>query len=153
MASDRDPSVGEQAPAIASPTLADAAVEDISTDPTPDERLYEISLDEAVTNGRRTVIVFATPAFCQTAACGPLVDIVQERLDDFPDVDFVHVEVFTGFRDDGFDLADPARLAPAVAAYRLVSEPWVFVVDAEGIVTARFEGVMSSDELEVALAG
>jgi hypothetical protein len=145
--------VGETAPAIPSPTLESAAIDEISTDPTPDERLYQISLDEAVANGRPTVVVFATPAFCTTAACGPLVDIVQERLDDYPTVDFVHVEVFTGFREEGFDPADPARLAPAVAAYRLVSEPWVYVVDADGIVSARFEGVMSGEELDQALAG
>jgi len=145
--------VGERAPAIASPTVATNAIEDITTDPTPDERFYELSLDEALTNGRSTVVVFATPAFCSSAACGPLVDIVQEKIDDYPGVDFVHVEVFTGFRDPGFDPADPARLAPAVAGYRLVSEPWVYVVDAAGIVSARFEGVMDAEELEEALAG
>lgn len=145
--------VGEQAPAIASPTLATNAIEDITTDPSPDERLYQLSLDEALANGRPTVVVFATPAFCTTAACGPLVDIVQGLIDDYPGVDFVHVEVFTGFRDPGFDPSDPARLAPSVAGYRLLSEPWVYVVDAAGIVSAKFEGVMDGEELEEALAG
>ena len=144
--------VGEAAPIAASPTLEGNAVEEITTDPDPDERLYMLSLDDALTNGRPTVVVFATPAFCQTAACGPLVDIVQERIDSYPGIDFVHVEVFTGFRDPDFDPTDPDRLAPAVEAYRLVSEPWVYVVDASGIVTARFEGVMAAEELDAALS-
>jgi hypothetical protein len=145
--------VGEQAPVVASPTLTDHDIEEITTDPTPDERLYRLSLDVALTNGRPTVVVFATPAFCQTAACGPLVDIVETRVGAYPSVDFVHVEVYTGLQEADFDPADPSRLAPAIAAYRLVSEPWVYVVDADGIVTARFEGVMDASEMDAALSG
>jgi hypothetical protein len=143
--------VGEDAPIVASPTLDDNPIETITTDPDPDPRLYELSLDTAITNGRPTVVVFATPAFCQTAACGPLVDVVQEAIDDHPEADFVHVEVYTGFREEGFDPSDPDRLAPAIIEYRLVNEPWVYVVGPDGVVESRFEGVMDREELEEAL--
>jgi hypothetical protein len=139
--------VGDPAPPVASPTIGDLPIEQLTTDPQPDERLYRLSLDEALTNGRRTVVVFATPAFCQTAACGPLLNTVKPVIDQYPETDFVHVEVYTGFREPDFDPTDPERLAPSVAAFRLVSEPWVFVMDEDGVITARFEGAMDEEEL------
>jgi hypothetical protein len=48
---------------------------------------------------------------------------------------------------------DPAHLAPAAGAayWNLPSEPWVFVIDETGTVTARFEGAVTGDELASAL--
>lgn len=145
------PAVGTPGIRVASPTTADHAIEEITTDPEPDPRFYELSLDEALDSGRPTVVVFATPAFCQTAACGPMLEIVKEAADAHPGVDFVHVEVYEGFREPGF-APDASHLAPAVRAWGLPSEPWVFVTDASGVVTAKFEGVLSPGELAEALA-
>lgn len=146
------PAIGEPAPAPRTPTLSDATLEELTTDPNPDPEFYDLSLDEALGNGRRTVVVFSTPAFCQTATCGPLLDIVKSLAPDHPDVDFVHVEVYTNLTDSDF-APIPSNLAPAVLAdwWNLPSEPWVFVVDEAGIVTHRFEGVMAADELTAAL--
>jgi len=146
------PAVGEPAPAPQTPTLADSSFELITTDPNPDPRFYELSLAEAIGNGRKTVVVFSTPAFCQTAACGPLLDIVKGAAPDHPNVDFVHVEVYTNLTDPDFAPV-PANLAPAVLGewWNLPSEPWVFVVDEAGLVQARFEGVMAVEELEAEL--
>jgi len=143
--------VGEPAPTVATYTTADRPLEEITTDPSPDPRLYEHSLDTLVANGRPTVIIFATPAFCTSAACGPLLDEVKAVVDDYSSVDFIHVEVYERFRDDGFDPANPEYTVDAIFAYRLPSEPWVYVVDGDGIVTARFEGVMDAEELVAAL--
>ncbi len=41
-------------------------------------------------------------------------------------------------------------MAPWVTEWGLVSEPWVFVVDASGKVTAKFEGAATADEVEAA---
>ena len=71
------PRVGELAPSLATPTLADADLADLTTDPDPDERFYGISLDEALVNGRPSVIVFSTPAYCRTATCGPILTNVK----------------------------------------------------------------------------
>lgn len=144
------PGVGEPAPASDSPTSATNAIEDISTDNEPDPRFYEMTVAEAVTSGQPSVIVFATPQFCQTSACGPMLEDVKTIAAGYPDVNFVHVEVFTGFNEPGF-APDGAHLAPAVVEWGLTTEPWVFVVDARGVVTHRFEGVMDPTELEAAL--
>ena len=98
------------------------------------------------------MVVFSTPAYCQTAACGPLLDEVKRLAPDHPDVDFIHVEVFTGLTDPDF-APDADHLAPAVGLdwFALPSEPWVFAMDAAGIVIGRFEGVMDPSELEAIL--
>jgi hypothetical protein len=146
------PNVGELAPVAPTPTLDELAIEELTTDPDPDPRFYELSLEEAIASGRKTVLVFSTPAYCQTAACGPLLIITKELASDHPDVNFIHVEVYTGLADPDF-APDPAHLAPAVGAeyWNLQSEPWVFVIDETGTVSARFEGVMGHDELTAQL--
>ncbi len=142
------PAVGDSAIVVASRTHPEFALEEISSDNNPDPTLYELSLDDALTNGQPTVIAFATPAFCMTATCGPTLDVVKAVKANYPGVDFVHVEIFD-------DLAAAAggtlETVAAVDAWGLPSEPWVFVVDADGIVTARFEGAIGADELRRAL--
>lgn len=146
------PGIGEKAPAAPTPTLDTHPIEELTTDPDPDPSFYQLSLPEALENGRATVVVFSTPAYCQTAACGPLLNEVKRIAPDHPEVDFIHVEVFTGLTDPDF-VPDAAHLAPAVGLdwYALPSEPWVFVVDGDGFVVGRFEGVMDASELEALL--
>jgi hypothetical protein len=143
------PNIGDRAPIVDTPTLGEFPIGELTTDPEPDPRFYQQSLDEALTNGRQTVVVFSTPAYCVTAACGPLLDVVKDAAPAYPNVDFVHVEVYTGFREPGFAV-DAAHLSPAVTQeyWNLPSEPWVFVVDESGVIEARFEGVMDIAELE-----
>lgn len=147
------PRIGEPAPRVETRTVPPWDIESISTDSDPDPGFYDLSLDVALDNGRPTVIVFSTPRFCQTSACGPLLDQVKALAVGRDDVDFVHVEVFQNFDDPAFDPDDGTYLAPAVLpdAYNLVSEPWVFVTDEAGVITARFEGVASDTELADAL--
>ena len=139
--------VGSPAPRSETPTGAQFPLEEISTDTDPDPRFYEMSLAEAVTSGRPTVVVFATPRFCTTAVCGPTLDDVKVIADRYPEVNFVHVEVYTNLDDP-----DNLVIVPAVVEWGLPTEPWVFVVDAEGIVRARFEGIIGADEIAAALA-
>ena len=141
--------VGEKAPASRSKTLADGPMDSITSDPDPDPRLYETTVAGAVGSGRPSVIVFATPAFCVSRTCGPTLDAAKALIDRYPDVNWVHVEVY-----DNLDAPNPESLIPAPAAeeWGLPSEPWVFVVDEDGVVTHRFEGTVGRFELEDALA-
>ena len=134
--------LGRPAPESDTPTAADSDLAAISSDDDPDPRFYELSVAEAVTSGRPSVIVFSTPEFCSTGVCGPTLDDLKAMAPSYPEVNFVHVEVFT-------NLDDPDNLAvvPAVQEWGLPTEPWVFVVDAAGIVIGRFEGVISSEEI------
>jgi len=140
------PRVGEPAPSLATPTSGDTSLAALSSDSDPDPRLYELSLDELIANGRTGVVIFATPAFCQTSACGPIVDNIKPIVADYPDVDFLHIEVYTGLLDSDF-VPDFNHLAPAMIEWTLATEPWVFVIDGQGSIVARFEGVLDPSEL------
>ncbi len=142
------PNVGDEAPKTASPTgSTPEELAAISTDPEPDPDLYDLSLDEALANGRPTLIAFATPAFCRTALCGPTMDTVKAVAAGRDDLDVVHVEPFD------LELAPTGVLEPLpiMFEWNLVTEPWVFVVDADGVITATFEGIIGDQELRTAL--
>lgn len=140
--------VGEPAPRSVSKTTGDGSLAEITTDTSPDPALYDQTVADAVTSGLPSVIVFATPAFCVSATCAPSLDTVKSLTGEFEDVNFVHVEVF-----DNLDAPsrDQLVLAPPVAEWGLQTEPWVFVVDEDGIVRARFEGAIGEHELRRAL--
>ena len=123
---------GDVAPLITTPTRSETPIEDLTTDGNPMSSLYEMSLDEAFTNGRQSVVIFATPAYCTSAACGPLLQQTKDAAAMFDDVNFIHVEVYSGFNEAGFQ-PDVAHLVPAVEAFKLPSEPWIFVVDQDGV--------------------
>lgn len=142
------PETGDPAPASITPTAT--SIEElslVSTDPTPEPAFYDLTISDAVTNGRPTVIVFATPAFCRTAICGPTVEIAKDVADGRDGVDFVHVEPFV------IEAAQAGTLTPIEAMFDwgLATEPWVFVVDGDGVITASFEGIIGQGELEQAV--
>ncbi len=143
------PTIGDLAPATDSLTgTTPEEIAAISTDLDPIPGYYDLSIAEAVTNDRPTVVAFVTPAFCQTALCGPTLETVKEATAGRDDIDVVHVEPFD------LELAPQGSLVPipSMEDWGLVTEPWVFVLDADGVVSANFEGIIGLEELEDALA-
>jgi len=135
------PAPGQQAQAVATPTAANALGYDTICTREQPCGMHEVSLDEALAGDTPVVLLFATPAFCQTAVCGPTVDVLEEvRQDGFEDVTFVHCEIFS---DAGRTLGDP------VVAWKLPTEPWLFVIDAGGTIVRRADGplLVVADEL------
>ncbi len=145
------PGVGEPAPLVPTATLASGQLGSITTDPDPNPAFYEVSLDDAIRQGR-TVAVFSTPGFCRTATCGPMLEQVKEIATQHPETRFVHVEIYEGFDQPDF-VPGPENLVDAVgpSGWNLPSEPWTFVVDG-GLVVSRFEGVLDVDRLAAVLA-
>jgi hypothetical protein len=113
-----------------------------SSDP-PDPRLHQTRIADAIAQGKPQVIVFATPRYCTSRVCGPVVDVVRTLIPTYGErVVFIHEEIWeTGLQ----------KFSPTVEEWNLRSEPWIFVVDGAGIVRARFEGVTTRRELEAAL--
>ncbi len=95
------------------------------------------------------MVAFATPAFCQTALCGPTLEAVKGAAAGRDGSDVVHVEPFD------LDLAPRGVLEPIPSMFDwgLVTEPWVFVIDADGVVAATFEGIIGQAEIEAAIDG
>jgi hypothetical protein len=139
--------VGDKAPSSETRTLEDTPLEQLTSDPTPEEFFYDMTVAEAVSAGP-SVVVFATPEWCTSRACGPMLDQVGAIAPDYPSLNFVHVEVYENIQvTDQNDLI----LVPAVEEWGLPTEPWLYVTDATGTVTAAFEGAVSDEELHAAL--
>ena len=146
------PSIGDQAPASVTPTGDE--VDDLGTitsSPHPDAGLYRLSVHEALGGGKPLVLAFATPAFCSTATCGPQVAVLSELNDRWSErANFIHVEVYKNPHLIG-ESESLGELVGSVTEWGLPTEPWTFIVDGEGIVRAKFEGFVNSEELEEGL--
>jgi hypothetical protein len=150
--------VGDHAPASKTPTLSDVGGDPtrISTDPSPDPALYQTSVDQALANHQPFVLIFATPKFCVSAQCGPTLDRIKPFVARYPSVAFINVEPYKLKLVDGelqADVDSQGQLQPTdtTLQWNLQSEPWVFVVDRNGIVRASYELIFSDQELTTAL--
>jgi hypothetical protein len=141
------PAPGDKAIKVKTLTLSDVGgdASKLSTRTPPAEDLLRTNLAD-VLGKQPVVITFATPLLCQSRVCGPVVDIVEQVRATAPkDVAFIHQEIYNDNRVD-------KGVRPQVAAWRLQSEPWTFVIDRSGRISSRFEGAFSPGELQRAVA-
>jgi hypothetical protein len=145
------PAIGSLAPRSMNKTGDGADLEEITTSPDPDPDLYRMTVAEAVDAGRPTVVTFATPAFCSTATCGPQVDVVTALKGRYASqASFIHVEVYDNPVEIREDFSK-RRLSPVLEEWGLISEPYTFILDGEGVIRSKFEGFVTEGELEAAL--
>jgi hypothetical protein len=144
------PRPGQPLPPTPTPTVADARGVDPIWTKEPACPLHEVDL-ESVLGTAPVAALVSTPAFCQTAICGPVLDLFVEAAAATPDVTFVHVEVYESAEEVEAEGPD-ATLAPAVAAWQLPYEPCLFLVAADGTVAERLDVIYDADELAEALA-
>ena len=132
--------VGETAPRVSTPVASEVPdVSDIDTRVPPSD-MHEEDLAD-VLGKKPVVLLFATPALCQSRICGPVVDEAEQVKQEFGDqVAFIHMEVYN-------DNDASKGVRPQMSAYRLPSEPWLFVIDKQGRVTTAIEGAFSVEEL------
>ena len=113
--------------------------------PPAEPGLYQLTVAEALASGQPTVVTFATPAFCTSRLCAPVVDSVKAVYADLQDsVNFIHIEVYK-------DFGPPLVYADEMDEWHLPSEPWTYVLDREGKVVARLGGPVSPAELRSVL--
>lgn len=144
-ATSKVPDVGDPAPKIDTPTVASAGgdVKKIDTRLPPSSLHGENFRD--VVGKKPVVLLFATPALCQTRVCGPVVDVAEQvKAKRGKDAEFIQMEIF---RDNQVDKG----YRPQVRSYNLPTEPWVFAIDRDGKVAARIEGPYSASELDRAV--
>jgi len=149
---------GDPAPSVKTPTLADVGgdVAKVSTDTTPVERFYETSEADALAAKKPFVLIFATPKFCQQAVCGPTLDKLKPIAAAHPELTFINVEPYQLKLENGslqpvLDAQNNLVPVDATTAFKLQTEPYVFVVGADGSIKASFELVFSPDEIETAI--
>lgn len=138
------PGPGDPAPKVHTPTADEVAnVQEIDTR-IPPSSLHDVDLAEAL-GKKPVVLLFATPALCQSRVCGPVVDIAEQVKRDRPeDAAYIHMEIYED------NLANKG-VREQVKAYNLPTEPWLFVMDCRGRVDSRIEGAFSVAELDAAV--
>ena len=149
---------GDAAPTVATPTVATSehGLAGISTDASPLARLYQYSAADLLAAGTPFVMVFASPAFCVSQACGPTMDVVKAAAERHPGALIIHVEPYimewNGERMiPTLDANMHLQANEAASAWQLPVEPWIYTVDSNGIVIYSFEGVIGAAELDAAI--
>lgn len=131
-------SVGAQAPSLPTKTLADAGgnFSKVTTYRQPDARMYQYSIDKALLTGKPVVLEFATPGHCTN--CDEQLQMLKSVMDKYESqMIFIHIDQYQN--------------PQAYKAYRVMGDPWTFIVDKNG--TVRFEraGRMLLGELDAAI--
>jgi hypothetical protein len=136
------PRVGQKAPLIHTPTAQDVGgdLSKITTRIPPDT---QNRVDYAEVLGKEPILLlFATPQFCQSRVCGPVVDVAEQAKAEYGDrAQFIHMEIYND--------NDPSKFVrPQVLAFHLPSEPWLFAIDREGVVTSAIEGAFGTELMD-----
>src|SRR5262249_13979426 len=138
------PQVGQKPPGAH--TLTAGQVSSISQSDTripPDDMPSDDSANALVT--KPVVLLFATPALCQSRVCGPVTDIAEQVKQEFGDkVAFIHQEIYNNNR-----IQDGPR--PQMVAFHQNTEPWAYIIDRSGRVSTVLQGPFSVQELEAAV--
>jgi len=138
------PAPGHRPPDIATDTLATThGSVALLTTRVPPESMHSVSFNQVL--GKRPVaLLFSTPELCTSRVCGPVTDILVSLQHEFPQMTFIHEEVYVD--------NDPAKgLRPQMHEFGLETEPWLFVVNRRGIITARLQGAFGVNEARAAL--
>lgn len=152
------PALGAKAPDTDTPTLADVGgdVKRVSTDTTPNPDFYRVSVHDALAGHKPFVLVFATPAFCKSSVCGPTLDSIKAIAKSEPGMTFINVEPYQMTFVDGhlqpvLDAQKNLQATDVTDAWGLPTEPWIFVVDRDGIVRGSWSTVVSPAALTAAI--
>jgi hypothetical protein len=139
------PAVGERPPQIHTPTVSDVGGDLGQIDTrSPHDDMHKVDFAD-VLGKEPVVLLFATPALCESRVCGPVVDVAQQVEHEAGEgVNFIHMEVFNNNNaSDGY--------RPQLLEFGLRTEPWLFVIDRNGIVRSRLQGAFGASELENAV--
>lgn len=139
------PRVGEEAPLIHTPTAAEVGgdLSQLTTRVPPDS---QNKVDYADALGKEPIVLlFATPQFCQSRVCGPVVDQTEQAKQEYGNqAAFIHMEIYN--QNDPGD-----RVRPQVRAFHLPTEPWLFTIDREGVIRETVEGAFGTELLDQAI--
>lgn len=143
---------GQLFPSLITPTLASPEPMDsictLFDGPCP---FHEHTVADVLADGDPLAFLIATPAFCSTSYCGPVVETLIEASSSFPSVRSIHLEVYENTDDANGSLSN-LRAASQLADIGLEFEPSLFLVGRDGIVADRIDNVFDRSELELALA-
>lgn len=152
------PVVGDPAPRTENllpgdPTAPADAVDSRANDDdgtVPDPELHQQTVADAIAAGRPVMVVVSTPVYCVSRFCGPITDTIQQLAGEYSDeMGFVHIEVYKDFEANTVNKAAAEWIWPDQQGEP--AEPWVFLVDDNGVVVERWDNVASEDSLRAAV--
>ncbi|MCI0507555.1 MAG: thioredoxin [Gammaproteobacteria bacterium] len=132
--------VGMSAPSLRTKTLNDVNGDfsRITTYRYPDKRMYQISLDQALTLDKPIILEFATPGHC--TVCDNQLQMLKAMLAKYEqDVIFLHMDQYQN--------------PEAFKAFGVIGDPWTYVIDRKNIVRFKQPGRMLYNELDLIIAG
>jgi hypothetical protein len=138
---------GDPLPAVATPTAQDAAGVDPICTSSPVCPLHEVTLADALAESRPVALLVSTPAFCELAICGPVLDVLLTVADQHPDVRFLHTEVYA----DPYD--NQEEYAPIVPELGLHFEPCLLLAGPDGRIVERLDTIFDASEADERLTG
>jgi hypothetical protein len=140
------PGPGDRAIRVHTPTTKSVGghIKQIDTRIPPDT-MHDVDLADALDRHRPILLLFSTPALCQSRVCGPVTDVTEEVKSEFAGrVDFIHMEIY-----NHNEVAKGLR--SQVRAWHLRQEPFAFAIDRAGKVVERLQGAFSAIELRAAV--
>ncbi|MBI3989367.1 MAG: hypothetical protein HY347_07095, partial [candidate division NC10 bacterium] len=157
------PPVGAPAPRSRNLTLKDVGGDLSKLDSDPrlnDVEMHRVSIANAIKAGRPAVVLFSTPGFCETRMCLPNTEIVYSLYPQYRDrVEFIHVEIYKDFEKyqdqvlKGELEHEPRdlKLRDTVREWGLQNDPYLFFIDRQGRIFAKFFGPIAQSEVEETL--
>ena len=146
------PNEGDKAPITKNKTLDSVVnIQQLSTGNIIDPELYRHSIKDAIESGKATVVTFSSPAFCRDETCGPQVKVLQKlssRMNS--SINFIHVEIY----DNPVQLQNDSKaglFSESFKKWNLPSFQWTFIVNCLGEISHRYQGFVSSEELDGAI--
>lgn len=147
------PYIGDPAPRTTQPLAGTSGVRAVAIDsraqdgePIPDPELHDTTIAAALDAHRPLMVVVATPTYCTSRFCGPITDSVARLAARYRDrMAFVHLEIWDDFSN--------GKLNPWVNDWIVPRngedgrEPWVFVINRDGIIVDRIDNLSSDREL------
>lgn len=139
---------GDRMPSLATPTVANHLGVDPICTRSPACSLHQLSLDAALTQHRPLAFLVATPAYCQTGICGPVLDVLLKHTAAYAGrISFIHNEVYRSGSEAARGIRGPSNLTAAVAALHLSFEPSLVLVKPDGTIFRRVDNIYDGAEL------
>ena len=126
-------------------------LKNITSDINPLFELYNKGVDEILLSKEKPLLLlFATPGQCKSFTCGPQINIIKTLHENYrKDMYFVHIEVYD--MQSRNSEGEFTEISSVIKHWNLPSEPWVFLINKEGIITDKFESFVPQIELELSI--
>jgi hypothetical protein len=153
------PAPGDRAPRTRNLTVDDegevpaSAIDSLAIDgaPIPDPQLHMTTVAQAIADGRPILLIVGTPAFCTSQICGPENEAVADLAERYPDrAVYLHLELWKEYSPPD-TLVINEGAAEWVYRNGDASDPWLFLVGADGRVMDRWMPLFDPAEVAAAL--